>query len=75
MKKYDIQPTEENIKESLKDNVTGRNENVYQLLQLLNHQEGSWSIAINGDWGSGKTFFVKQCKYVLDCLNSSDDSQ
>ncbi|UXN12132.1 hypothetical protein [Lactobacillus amylovorus] len=49
MKKYDIQPTEENIKESLKDNVTGRNENVYQLLQLLNHQEGSWSIAINGD--------------------------
>ena len=57
MKKYDIQPTEENIKESLKDNVTGRNENVYQLLQLLNHQEGSWSIAINGDWGSGKTFF------------------
>ena len=28
-----------------------------------------------GDWGSGKTFFVKQCKYVLDCLNSSDDSQ
>lgn len=75
MKKYDIQPTEENIKESLKDNVTGRNDNVYQLLQLLNHQEGSWSIAINGDWGSGKTFFVKQCKYVLDCLNSSDDSQ
>lgn len=71
MKKYDIQPTEENIRESLNKNITGRNENIYQLLQLLNHQEGSWSIAINGDWGSGKTFFVKQCKYVLDYLNSS----
>lgn len=75
MKKYDIQPTEDNLKESLNKNITGRNENIYQLLRLLNHQEGSWSIAINGDWGSGKTFFVKQCKYVLDCLNSSNNIQ
>lgn len=75
MKKYDIQPTEDNLKESLNKNTTGRNENIYQLLRLLNHQEGSWSIAINGDWGSGKTFFVKQCKYVLDCLNSSNNFQ
>lgn len=75
MKKYDIQPTENNLKESLNKNITGRNENIYQLLRLLNHQEGSWSIAINGDWGSGKTFFVKQCKYVLDHLNSSDNNE
>lgn len=75
MKKYDIQPTEDNLKESLNKNTTGRNENIYQLLRLLNHQEGSWSIAINGDWGSSKTFFVKQCKYVLDCLNSSNNFQ
>lgn len=29
----------------------------------------SSSIAINGAWGSGKTFFVKQCKMVIDACN------
>lgn len=69
MKKYDILPTNENLKKSIENNITGRNQNIYQLLKLLNYQEESWAIAINGDWGSGKTFFVKQCKYILDILN------
>lgn len=72
MKKYDILPTNENLKKSIEKNVTDRNQNIYQLLKLLNYQEESWSIAINGDWGSGKTFFVKQCKYILDRLNEYD---
>ena len=36
---------------------------------MLNSQYGSISVAVNGKWGSGKNFFIKQCKLVLDCLN------
>ena len=39
---------------------------------MLNYQDDSYSIALDGRWGSGKTFFVKQCKLVLDCLNDEN---
>ena len=66
MNKYDIQATQENLILSMEKNVTGRNTNLFNLLKLLNSQERSLSIAINGAWGSGKTFFVKQCQLILD---------
>ena len=31
--------------------------------------EGPYSVAIDSEWGSGKTFFVKQVKMLLDSLN------
>ena len=39
---------------------------------MLKYQDDSYSIALDGRWGSGKTFFVKQCKLVLDCLNEEN---
>lgn len=39
---------------------------------MLNYQDDLYSIALDGRWGSGKTFFVKQCKLVLDCLNEEN---
>lgn len=66
MNKYDIQPTTSNLASSIKNDVTGRNRNLYNLVRPLNFQEDSWSIAINGKWGTGKTFFIKQCQLILD---------
>ena len=68
MKKYDIFPTEDNLKISIDKDITGRNKDIFYLLKLLNLQDGSWSIAIDGAWGTGKTFFVKQCQYMLENL-------
>ena len=68
MKKYDIFPTEDNLKMSIDKDITGRNKDIFYLLKLLNLQDGSWSIAIDGAWGTGKTFFVKQCQYMLENL-------
>lgn len=66
MEKYDIQPTNSNLISSISKDVTGRNQSIYYLLRFLNYQDTSWSIAIDSPWGSGKTFFVKQCQLVLD---------
>lgn len=75
MNKYDIQPTTSNLVSSIENDVTGRNTNLYNLLKLLNTQEDSWSIAINGRWGTGKTFFIKQCQLILDNAFACEDKE
>ena len=52
--------TEENIIDCLYNDTTGRNEDIVNFYRLLLMQESSGSIAIDGRWGSGKTFFVNQ---------------
>lgn len=68
MRKYDMQPTTDNLISSITKNITGRNQNIYYLLKLLNFQEEAMSIAINGSWGTGKTFFIKQCQLRVSII-------
>ncbi len=75
MNKYDILPTKSNLALSIKNDTTGRNSNLYNLLRLLNFQQDSLSIAINGSWGTGKTFFIKQCQLMLDNAFSCEDDE
>ena len=75
MNKYDILPTKSNLALSIKNDTTGRNSNLYNLLRLLNFQQDSLSIAINGSWGTGKTFFIKQCQLMLDDAFSCEDDE
>lgn len=44
---------------------------------LANMEDDCYSIALNGEWGSGKTFFIKQIKLLLDAQNpcSSMDNE
>lgn len=69
MKNYSLKPTNENILELFQNNITGRTETVFQLIDLLNSIDECCTIAVNGEWGSGKTFFIKQVKMALDCIN------
>lgn len=66
MRSIDLKPTDENIINTILTNSMGRNNGVYNFVRMLNSQYGSISIAVDGKWGSGKTFFIKQCKLVLD---------
>lgn len=70
MRAYDLQPTYENLLETLRDNTIGRNADVFRFTNILNSVSDACSIAIDGNWGSGKTFFVKQVKMVMDVHNS-----
>lgn len=70
MKSLELRPTEENLLEMfLKDSI-GRNEELYYFINLLNSIENNVSIAIDAQWGSGKTFFVKQSKLILGAYSN-----
>ena len=61
--------TDKNIFEALQEDLIGRNSDIKRFINLVDALGGGRSIAIDGTWGSGKTFFVKQCKMALDAMN------
>lgn len=69
MKSLDLTPTNENVYNSLINDSIGRGEFVRQFVKMLNAIEDNCTIALEGNWGSGKTFFVKQVKMVLNAHN------
>ena len=64
-----MMPNHDNLVKTLLSDSIGRNEEIYHLIRIINAVEGAYSIAIDGRWGSGKTFFVRQAKMVLDAHN------
>lgn len=69
MKSYELQSTSENIMATMVENLIDRNKDLYLFMTLLNNIDDSCSIALDGKWGSGKTFFVKQLKALLEAYN------
>lgn len=70
MKSYELKPTEENLLSTYLNDSIGRNKDIYMFSDMLNSIDDNCSIALDGNWGSGKTFFVKQVKLFLDANNS-----
>lgn len=70
MKKSVLLPTDENLILTIKENVLDRNADLNGFCQLLSHSNSMNSIALDGRWGSGKTFFVKQCALLINAKNS-----
>lgn len=66
MKSFELKPTEENLLSTYKNDQIGRNTDIHAFVDILNSLEDSCSIALDGAWGSGKTFFVKQAKMILE---------
>lgn len=69
MKSLELEADGEILYETFRGDVIGRNEYLVHFIELLNNIEGNFSIALDGDWGTGKTFFVKQSKMILDAYN------
>lgn len=67
---YSYNPTDENALKLLETDYVDRRQDIGQFLKLLSNMEDDcYSIALNGDWGAGKTFFIKQAKLFLDAYN------
>lgn len=64
MKKYDMQLTEENLISSIEKDYLGRNKKLDKLITILNSLNSNIVISIDGDWGTGKTIFVKQLELI-----------
>ena len=70
MKAFDLKPTLDNLITTFKKDTIKRNADIFRFTEILDAIEDSCSIALDGNWGSGKTFFVKQVKMVMDAHNN-----
>ena len=57
MKSLELKPNKEILLETLESDTIGRNIELTRFIRLLHDIEGNFSIAIDNDWGTGKTFF------------------
>ena len=71
MKKSELQPTPENIRSTFLNDTIKRNQDVISFVKIIDSINESYSIALDSQWGSGKTFFVKQVKMALNSLNDT----
>lgn len=69
MKNLYLPCTEKNLLDTFKKDTVGRNHFLRHFIEALNHLDECTIIALDSQWGSGKTFFVKQVKYILDATN------
>lgn len=70
--KYELEATDDNIMNTLKNDALGRNKNIISLLKLLYLMKDNYNLCINGEWGTGKTFFVKQAIKSIELINKEN---
>lgn len=69
MKNSNHLPTNVNVYNSIISDPINRNKYIEKFISLLGEFEDNSVISLDGEWGSGKTFFVKAVKMVLDAFN------
>lgn len=65
----ELKPTYENIIKTINEDVLGRNDILKRFVKILYLIKDVNIISLNGEWGSGKTFFVHQAMEVIKNLN------
>ena len=69
-KKYNIEPTDDNIKESIQCNNYGRVDFVKNFIEGLEMIDTNVFICLDAKWGEGKTFCVRQIEMTLKYLSN-----
>lgn len=62
MKSLELKPNKEILLETLEKNIIGRNTEIINFIRLLDSIKSNFSIAIDNDWGTGKTFLLNKQK-------------
>ena len=73
MNNFELVPTEENLIKTLDEDILGRNKDLVYFYNLLMAQENASTISIEGGWGCGKTFFVKQEMLLINAKNPTNN--
>lgn len=60
----DDKPDENRIQKTLKTDALGRNDDLSRFIGLINSASSNTVTSVDGPWGSGKTYFVKQIEYM-----------
>lgn len=75
IKTLELDPTWDTIYETLVADAVGRNKHLWQFGCFCSAQEGRCSIALDGGWGTGKTFFLKQLEMLFTCYDLKEDER
>lgn len=67
-RKYNIEATEENIKEAIKNDNYGRSKDIQKFIEALDMIDTNAFISLDAKWGEGKTFFIRQIEMTLKYL-------
>lgn len=71
MKKSELLPTPANIRTTFLNDTIHRNKDIIAFIKFLDSITEPYSIALDSQWGTGKTFFVKQIELILNSLNNN----
>lgn len=63
----------ENILSSFQEDSFQRNWLVMNFVRQLSNAQGPLSISLDSPWGSGKTFFVKKAKMLIENVDSKNE--
>ena len=75
IQKYYSDYSDENLSNGYINNTLERNKYIHSFISMLLSIEKCGVIAIDGEWGSGKTYFVHQVKWLLECTSKNIDSE
>lgn len=73
MKKYELLDSKANLHNTINEDWLGRNNKIINLMKLLNHVNDNFIISLDGEWGTGKTFFIKQLIYICNSYENIDN--
>lgn len=66
MDNYTLKADKNNIKETLLNNSLDRKKYVIGIANCINQADGNLILSLEGDWGTGKTFVVKQLEAIFN---------
>ena len=75
MQKYDLPINKENILATYKEDSISRKKHLFAFIELLLSINEDYSVALDGSWGSGKTFFIKQLEMIVKASNAHIESE
>lgn len=68
-----LEPIYENLVHHYLNDTIGRNDDLFYFVRILSGLHSGSAVALNAAWGSGKTFFVKQAKMLIDIHNPNSN--
>lgn len=69
VKRFDIEPSPKTLEECFIKDVVKRHANLCQIIDLICRVEGAYTLFVDGPWGCGKTYVVKQIVELLKHKN------
>lgn len=71
MRRVDAEPTLETVDNAILEDLIGRRDQLRDFVKDIDSIEGNYSIFLDGEWGCGKTFFIKEAERLLAVGNQN----